>query len=61
MDPVRNPSSLEATGAFESDVQLLMPVSDAELVVPTIEAVWGASPIPAAQPVALFSSGIFLG
>ena len=27
---------------------------------PTTEAVWGASPIPAAQPVALFSSGIFL-
>ena len=25
------------------------------------EAVWGASPIPAAQPVALFVSGIFLG
>ena len=25
------------------------------------EAVWGASPIPAAQPVALFSSGNFLG
>ena len=24
------------------------------------EAVWGASPIPAAQPVALFASGIFL-
>ena len=28
---------------------------------PPSEAVWGASPIPAAQPVALFSSGIFLG
>ena len=25
------------------------------------EAVWGASPIPAARPVALFASGIFLG
>ena len=26
-----------------------------------IEAIWGASPIPAAQPVALLASGIFLG
>ena len=25
------------------------------------EAVWGASPIPAARPVALCSSGFFLG
>ena len=35
MDPV-NPSSPEATGASEKDVQGLLPVSDEELVAPTM-------------------------
>ena len=36
MDPVRTPSSLEATGASENDVQVMIPVSDEELVAPTM-------------------------
>ena len=36
MDPVRSPSSLEATGVSEKDLQVLMPVSDKELVMPTM-------------------------
>ena len=33
---MRTPSSVEATGASEKDVQVLMPVSDEELVAPTM-------------------------
>ena len=36
MDPVRTPSSLEATGASENDAQVVIPVSDEELVAPTM-------------------------
>ena len=36
MDPVRTPSSLEATGASEKDVQVMIPVPDEELVAPTM-------------------------
>ena len=36
MDPVRTPSSLEATGASQNDVQVLIPVPDEELVAPTM-------------------------
>ena len=36
MDPERNPGSREATGASENDVQVLMLVSDEELVAPTM-------------------------
>ena len=43
MDPVRTLSSLEATGASENDVQFVIPVSDEELVAPTIGRVWNPS------------------
>ena len=33
---MRTPSSLEATGASENDVQIMIPVSDEELVAPTM-------------------------
>ena len=36
MDRVRSPSSLDATGVSENDVQVLMLVSDEELVAPTM-------------------------
>ena len=45
MDPVRTPSSLEATGASENDVQVLMPVSNEELVAPTM-AGFGTPEVP---------------
>ena len=45
MDPVRSPSSLEATGASENDVQVLMLVSDEELLVPTM-ARFGTPEVP---------------
>ena len=45
MDPVRTSSSLEATGASENDVQVLMPVSDEELVAPTM-AGFGTPEVP---------------
>ena len=45
MDPARTPSSLEATGASENDVQVLMPVSDEELVPPTM-AGFGTPEVP---------------
>ena len=40
MDPVRTPRSLEATGASENDVQVVIPVSDEKLVAPTMAGVW---------------------
>ena len=45
MDPVRTPSSLEATGASENDVQVMIPVSDEELVAPTM-AGFGTPEVP---------------
>ena len=45
MDPVRTPSSLEATGASENEVQVLMRVSDEELVAPTM-AGFGTPEVP---------------
>ena len=45
MDPVRTPSSLEATGASENDVQVVIPVSDEELVAPTM-AGFGTPEVP---------------
>ena len=45
MDPVRSPSSLEATGGSENYVQVLMPVSDEELVVHTM-AGFGSPGVP---------------
>ena len=45
MDPVRTPSSLEATGASENDVQVLMPVSDEKLVAPAM-AGFGTREVP---------------
>ena len=45
MDPVRTPSSLDATGASENDVQVLIPVSDEELVAP-IMAGFGTQEVP---------------
>ena len=45
MDHVRSFSSLEATGVPENDVQVLMPVSDDELVVPTM-AGFGTPEVP---------------
>ena len=33
---MRTPNSLEATGAFENDVQVVIPVSDEELVAPEV-------------------------
>ena len=45
MDPVRTPSSLEATGASENDVQVLMPVSGEKLVAPTM-AGFGTPEVP---------------
>ena len=45
MDPARNSSGLEATGVSENDVQLLMPVSEEKLVVPTM-AGFGTPEVP---------------
>ena len=45
MDPVRTPSSLEATGASENDLQVMIPVSDEELVAPTM-AWFGTPEVP---------------
>ena len=45
MDPVRTPSSLEATGASENDVQFVIPVSDEELVAATM-AGFGTPEVP---------------
>ena len=45
MDPVRTPSSLEATGASENDVQPMIPVPDEELVAPTM-AGFGTPEVP---------------
>ena len=45
MDPVRTPSSLEATGASEEDVQVMIPVPDEELVAPTM-AGFGTPEVP---------------
>ena len=45
MDPVRTPSSLEATGASENEVQVMIPVSDEELVAPTM-AGFGTPEVP---------------
>ena len=58
-------SSVTTTSIEWSDEQespaVSTPLADAEHHLSNIEAVWGASPIPAAQPVALSASGIFLG
>ena len=45
MDPVRTPSSLEATGTSENDAQVMIPVSDDELVAPTM-AGFGTPEVP---------------
>ena len=45
MNPVRTPSSVEATGASENDVQVMIPVSDEELVAPTM-AGFGTPEVP---------------
>ena len=42
---MRTPSSLEATGASENDVQVMIPVSDEELVAPTM-AGFGTPEVP---------------
>ena len=44
---MRTPSSLEATGASENDVQVMIPVSDEELVAPTM-AGFGTPEVPLA-------------
>ena len=45
MEPVRTPSSLEATGASKNDVQVMIPVSDEELVAPTMSG-FGTPEVP---------------
>ena len=42
---MRTPSSLEATGASETDVQVLMPVSNEEVAAPTV-AGFGTPEVP---------------